>query len=446
MLKFIYLAYGLFSLLCLVLGLNAIHAWVRGRPLTRGPYWILASVIVIALGYYFWGTSFEYSCAARQRQETLKAQDGPIIIAAVWPTRDDGFFNGAELAVRHVNQEGGIQVMAPSAQLVWRKLELKPVLERPDEVDRSAYASVAFDTNILFAVGHASAPQAISASIAYDIAGLLYIASSVSDTFLTVHGFPRVLRTISNDRDAMTALAGACQRLGLKRILLLEARSQYWETLGRKFTNALITLALQAPTPAAERDTARVTAMRTYPTKNPDFIALLSDVVTLDFDAVMLADEFPRAAGLIRAMRERGMNQPILGPRGLEGTMLFNLANGWSTDVYIVTNHAGQAAASNATAMTTPFYDDYIKTYGRRPDAASTEAYETIRVLAQGIAAAKTVNPSVVASKLRSHDEWQGLYGNIGFDLRGDTTNRKLFLKRSTREAFVLADPGDLIK
>ncbi|GAB6125987.1 ABC transporter substrate-binding protein [Humidesulfovibrio idahonensis] len=446
MLKFIYLAYGVFSLLCLVLGLNAIHAWMRGRPLTRWPYWWLAGFVAIALGYYFWGASSEYSGAARHRQETLMAQEGPIVIAAVWPARDDGFFHGAELAVRHVNQGGGVQVMGPDAQLIWRKLELKPVLERQEEVDRSAYSSVVFDTKVLFAVGHAYAPQAISASIAYDDAGVLYLASSVSDPFLTIHGFSRVLRTISNDRDSMFALAAACQHLGLKRIIVLKARSMYWETVGRQFADALSTLAVPAPSPAAEMEFPRVMAVRSYPTNDPDFIALLSDIATMDFDAVMLADEFPRAAGFIRAMRERGMNQPILGPHGLEDTALFKLADGWATDIYIVTNHAGQAAVRESTIMAKPFYDDYTKTYGQRPDAASTEAYETIRLLAQGIAAARTVNPAVVASKLRSQDDWQGLYGTIGFDHRGDATNRKLFLKRSAQGTFVLADPEDMIK
>jgi ABC-type branched-subunit amino acid transport system substrate-binding protein len=119
------------------------------------------------------------------------------------------------------------------------------------------------------------------------------------------------------------------------------------------------------------------------------------------------------------------------------------LADGWASGVYIMTNHAGQAATRHSTSLTTPFYDDYIRTYGLRPDAAATEAYEAIRILAQGYAAAQTVNPAVVASKLRSRKDWLGLYGTIGFDQRGDSTNRKLFLKQSAERAFVLANPQD---
>ena len=456
MLKFLYLAYGAFSLVCVVLGINAIYAWLRGRPLTRWPYWGLAGVVGIALTYYFWGSSLEYPDAARHRLAALGTQTGPIGIAAVWPTREDGFFRGAELAVKHINDQGGVQVMGPGAKLTPRKLELKIVLESPGDVDRSTYAAVALNTGIQAVVGHASAAQAISASVAYNEAGVLYLASTISDPFLTVHGFPLVLRTISNDRTAMQGLAAACVRMNLRRVLVLKARDKYWMTLGRQFADALSTLALQNANATAEANATtetnatadanmtRVTALRSYPTDNPDIIALMSDISTLDFDAVMLADEYPRAARIIRAMRERGLRQPILGPHGLESQVLFQLADGWTSDVYILTNHAGQAATRKSTPLTTPFYEDYLKTYGRRPDAAATEAYEAIRVLAQGYAAAQTVNPAVVASKLRSRNDWQGLYGAIGFDHRGDATNRKLFLKRSADGTFVLADPRDI--
>lgn len=443
MLKFITLAYGVFSLICLVLGLNAIYAWLRGRPLTRWPYWGLAGAIGLALTYYFWGSSLEYPEAARHRQATLGTQNGPITVAAVWPTREDGFFRGAELAVRHINDQGGVLVMGAEARLTPRKLELKAILERPGEVDRAAYASVALNTGIRAVVGHAAAAQAISASITYNEAGVLYLASAISDPFLTVHGFPLVLRTISNDRTAMRGLANACVQMNLRRVLVLKARDRYWMTLGRQFADALSTLALQNANASAGADAPRVTALRSYPTEHPDIIALLSDISTLDFDAVMLADEYPRAAGIIRAMRERGLRQPILGPHGLESPALFQLADGWASGVYIMTNHAGQAATRHSTSLTTPFYDDYIRTYGLRPDAAATEAYEAIRILAQGYAAAQTVNPAVVASKLRSRKDWLGLYGTIGFDQRGDSTNRKLFLKQSAERAFVLANPQD---
>ena len=85
------------------------------------------------------------------------------------------------------------------------------------------------------------------------------------------------------------------------------------------------------------------------------------------------------------------------------------------------------------------FRKGYLAAYGNEPNFASCLAYESVKVLADSIAASASTDPVVLRQYLRTHQVFDGLNGLITFDDFGDV-DRPVYMYQIKDGQFQIID------
>jgi branched-chain amino acid transport system substrate-binding protein len=154
-------------------------------------------------------------------------------------------------------------------------------------------------------------------------------------------------------------------------------------------------------------------------------------------DAIFIAGEAPQAALVMVASNRASLKIPVLGGDALGTPELFA---------------AGEAAVEGAT-LVSPFHPDdprpevrqfdqaFQKRFGRRPDTAAALAYDSMRVLAEGMKKASSTAPQDIAAGLHALSDWPGVTGAFAFAANGDLSNHPLVTVAARKGRFAfLAD------
>jgi len=150
-----------------------------------------------------------------------------------------------------------------------------------------------------------------------------------------------------------------------------------------------------------------------YTNNNQDFNDLLDQINKADVSSVILFGQHTSSIKIIQQMRQRMMNQPVfcslsvLGEKDLSDQELKNLEN-----VIMVTS--GDIFRSNGRT----FREEYQRTYGYIPGAASAFAYDGMNLIIEAIQDAGLDRDKIQKSLLKIH--YVGVTGPIQFDEKGN--------------------------
>jgi branched-chain amino acid transport system substrate-binding protein len=389
---------------------------------------LLGAIICAAGAYFFFESKAFYVHSSAERLNRSLSATGPIQLAAVWSNDQDGFFKGVELAVDELNRNGGVAQRQENASRITRKIQIRKYLEDLSEGAESSDATqhdIAKNTDIVAVVGHSTSEQSIPASITYEYNKLLYLATNTTNPRLTSHGFKYVFRTIPDDMQFAQVLIDFCQSRNLKKILVLYPRTLHGKTFTYYFQDALREMNLKVK---GEQGPLEITYTQSYAPNENNFSLLVSEVLQQKFDAIFLAGSLPQAANLIREMRNRGVEQVILGGNRLDTPDLWKMTAEQARKVFIASVFSPETVQWK-TEMSRRFYQTYQSRYGIQPDYAANQGYEAVQILAQVWDKVGTTLPGTASAALRSYGGWHGLHGDYGFSLRGEVTDRKIFIK-----------------
>ena len=132
-----------------------------------------------------------------------------------------------------------------------------------------------------------------------------------------------------------------------------------------------------------------------YSTGDADFKAILTQVRAQKPDAIFATGYYPEAAIIVRQARELGMKMPILGGDGWVGDALANGREALN-NTYISNHYSGD----NPDAVVQNFVKSYRAKFNRDPDSIAALAYDAVKVLADAITRAGSVEGPKVRDAL----------------------------------------------
>lgn len=374
--------------------------------------------------------------AKRQRMETanqIKAGD-PIVIGVSWPgSNSDYFLEGVKLAVKEINQKGGVLHNNPLKLVINTKESdfFKVGLtenERRDMVIDIA-KSFAADSNLIAVVGHNSSNIASIASTTYQNNGILFFIPSARYSKLTGHNFEYVFRTAFSNLESGVQIADFMGKKGYKNIAILHSR----EDSSAELVDTFIARAV-------ENNKANIVFRRSFfDNKKNNITPIIVDLKKLqNLDAIFIAASTGMSAKIYQQSRKSGIKLPFIGGEILDTRIFSDTVKEWEKSPNIqksVIPTFFKRSSPLGKIFTNSFNDEYGKDI--RPDYLAAAGYDTIVLLAHAIQMAQSVVPAELASYIRYMEACNGVSGKYEFKPNGDLKPRPLFFKHWENGSYV---------
>lgn len=308
--------------------------------------------------------------------------------------------NGAQLAVDEINAHGLI--------LGGKKVRLQLLVE-DDQADPKTATTVAqklADDDVAGVIGHLNSGATIPASKIYYDSEIPQISPSATAVAYTMQGFNTAFRVMSNDRQQGEALGRfAVDRLGAKRIAIIDDRSAYGQGLADEFEKAV------------KADGGTVVAREYTTDKATDFMAILTSIKAHAPQVVFFGGMDPQAAPLARQMRELGLHAQLLGGDGMETPLFIKLAGRDAEGAIASTPGLPVLEMPGGRAFKQKFNARYGEIQNYAP-----YAYDAVYVLVDAMRRAQSADPEKYLAELPKTD-YHGVTGHIRFDRNGDLAN-----------------------
>jgi branched-chain amino acid transport system substrate-binding protein len=362
---------------------------------------------------------------AVERARRAERATGDIVIgaAAPWSQQGSMLWQGIELAVKEINDAGGV---------LGRKIK---IIKKDDqgEVEAGKLVAQEFVDNpdVVAVIGHSNSYISIPVSIIYEYHGILMLSPLSTSPSLTQRGFKLVFRNIPTDEAFGKRLSEISENLGYKKVLIYYVRNAYGLQLANSFEEHAPDLGVAIPDRKAYSATTR-DMMFQY------------DLGTwknyYDFDAIFLAGDIPLAASIMVHARKLNISVPFLGGNAMDSEDLLKIA-GSAAEGTIV---ASPFDPKDPDPLTQEFNAAFLREYGVMPDADAAQGYDAVKVLAHAMEKAQSTVPAQVAKSLRSIKGWPGVTGPHTFDGNGDVVGKPIDIRRVRNGHFEFHGNSDM--
>jgi branched-chain amino acid transport system substrate-binding protein len=404
------------------------------RNLLRTPALIGYGVILLWLFIQFSPHPYYQLYFTQRSKIGAEWQDRGIHIATVWPRSSGPTFRmGIDLLLDRINA---------GTSMLKNRLKVTEYDETEDSSGRGGL-SVAHrlvrDKTIVAVLGHYISASAIPASIVYELHGILFLTPGSTDPRLTEHGFLYTFRLTPSDRDIGAAMAKYAKQRGWQRIGIYLARTPGGESLAPRIAERVLSEGLEIAFQESYLPRSDIWE------DQQDFRELIATTKQDRADAIMIADQLPRAAKLIYDLRLMGEKQPIVSCDKLDSPRLWDLIRSKETEgghpVAAADSAANDVYVASAVDpdIRTPAYDRfkeaYVKKYQQEPTFAATQGFEELSLVVQAGEKSLTADPLVAATSLHEYT-FQGLFGEYTFTESGDIQCRYVSIKRLWNQVF----------
>lgn len=316
--------------------------------------------------------------------------------------------NGADLAIKEVNEAGGID---------GRQIEL--VFE-DDKSDPKEAANIATkftsDDRLVLVLGNYNSSCVLSGSPIYNEAGLPLIHVGTAPTFTQEHG----------DYDFRVSVTDAFQGKFVVEWMFDEG-----------FTNPAI-LYENNDYGIGLRDTARteITALggevaveETYMLgETKDFTGILTKVKSSGADAIFLGGLYNEAALILKQMKQLKLDIPLFATDGVFEQAVIDLAGETAEGLRV----SGLLLPTDPDPKIQEFVENYKAAYGKIPGTYAAYHYDNIKMAAKAIAEVGTEATALQAYFADMPEPFDGVTGQFKFDENHDAQRpsmKKLIVK-----------------
>lgn len=325
---------------------------------------------------------------------------GEILIGAAWPFQSNSslFGEGADLAVKQINESGGVN---------GRMIRLIKIDDEASVVKGMSIAqSFAEEHQVMAVIGHRSSPVAIPTSKIYEDAGIIMLSSGSTAPELTQKGYKYVFRNIPAVSAITKELTLYAAKNGHKRMVIYYTEDSYGMSLANAFEDH-----------AGESGIAIVDRASYYGDVK-GLARLHQKWRALDFDGIFVAQAMPEGARFIADAGKAGIAVPFLGTNAMDSPQLAEIG-GAAAEGTVVGTVFNPGDTSTETGK---FVEDFHREYGKEPLQYSALGYDAVKILAEAARQSGSGDPAAVAEKLRSFTNWQGAAGFHSYDSSGDET------------------------
>jgi branched-chain amino acid transport system substrate-binding protein len=310
--------------------------------------------------------------------------------------------NAAEMAVKEVNDAGGLKIGS-------KKMKLELIVEdNGGKADQSAAAAQKLITQdeVIAIIGPNASRYAIPASEVAESSETILItpwSTNPKTTLDAITNQPKkyVFRAAFIDPFQGKVLAKfAREEIKAKTAAALyDVASDYNKGIAEVFKESF------------EKLGGKVVAFETYTTNDKDFSAQLTKIKNTNPDVIFLPNYYSEVPLQVQQAHRLGITAPFLGSDSWGSNELLTLAPTELEGYYFSTHYA----ADNATPVAKKFIEGYQKTYGCVPDDVAALTYDAFGMLFAAMGNAGKPDREAVRNALSTLPGYQGVTGDMKF-------------------------------
>jgi branched-chain amino acid transport system substrate-binding protein len=356
--------------------------------------------------------AFAASCS--RREQTIRIGLNAELTGSI-PVVGKSCRNGAELAVKEINDAGGLDVGGKRY-----KIQLT-VEDNEDKAESSAAVSQKLASEgVLAMIGPNASRNAIPAAEVAESTGMPMISPWSTNPKLTIDARTKkpkkyVFRTaFTDDFQGVVDAKFALRELHTRKPAVLydvasEANKGQAEVYMRTMKAAGVSMA----------------SSQTYTTGDKDFSAQLTMIVKSGADSLFLPNYYSEVPLQVKQARQLGFTGNIFGSDAWGNYELVKLGGKAFEGLYFTTHYAADAATPKAQA----FIKAYQASYGATPDDVAALTYDSLGLLAHAIKAAGKLDRESVRNALAAVTAYDGVTGTMQFKGTGDPIKSAVVVK-----------------
>ncbi len=360
------------------------------------------------------GLSLLLSACGPAAPQTIKIGVNAELTGGI-PVVGESCKNAAQLAVKQINDAGGLEVGG-------KKYQIELVIEdNEDKAESAAAAAQKLATaGVLAMIGPNASRNAIPAAEVAESVGMPMISPWSTNPKTTIDaktGQPKkfVFRAaFIDDFQGVVAARFAMEQLKTQRpAVLYDVASEYNKGIAEVYKRTL------------EQNGIQVVAFETYTTGDKDFSAQLTKIKDAGADSLFLPNYYSEVPLQVQQAHKIGFTGAILGSDSWGNLELISLCGTECEGYFFTTHYAPDIATPKAQA----FIKAYEAAYGKTPDDVAALTYDSFGLLFQAIQAAGKIDRQAVRDALAAITLYEGVTGNMQFKGTGDPIKSAVILQ-----------------
>ena len=301
--------------------------------------------------------------------------------------------NGAELAVKEINENGGI---------LGKKIEYIMLDTKGDSTEAVMAYNKLVDEKVAGIIGEITSKPTLAVAEVAVQDNMPLITPTGTQVDITEAG-PNVFRVcFTNPYQGKVLAITSKERLGADTIaVMLNNSSDYSDGITKAFIEE------------SEKLGMKVMGVEGYSDGDKDFRPQLTKLAAMNPDVVLIPEYYEQAALIATQAREVGVKSIFVGSDGWDGIAKTLDKSSYSAiENSYFTNHFSMEDQSEKIQN---FLKDYRETYKEDPSAFSALGYDAIYMMKSAIEKAGTTDKQKVVDALKGI-EYDGITGYLTFD------------------------------
>jgi len=310
--------------------------------------------------------------------------------------------NAAELAVKEINDAGGLEVGGKKYMI---ELFIEDNAGKADQSASSAQKLIT-QQNVVAIIGPNASRYAIPASEIAESSKVVLISPWSTNPKTTLDASTNqpkkyVFRAAFIDpfQGRVVAKFALDNLKTTKAAVLYDVASDYNKGIAEYFKQTY------------EENGGTVVAFETYTTGDKDFSAQLTKIKDAGPEVIFLPNYYSEVPLQIQQAHRLGIEVPFLGSDSWGSAELIKLCGAECDGYYFSTHYAPDVA----TPVATKFIEAYKAAYGVVPDDVAALTYDSFGLLWQSLQIAGKVDRESLRTALASIPKYEGVTGNMQF-------------------------------
>lgn len=301
---------------------------------------------------------------------------------------------GAQIAVKHVNEDGGIH---------GRPLELITLDDKSNPEGALKAVTRLIDVeNVIAMVGSNSSPNILGTVNVTEEAQVIQVGGGTSPTY-TNAGYEYLFRGTANGELPNAAAVAGMKKMGVKTIGILSVAAENGESGVRSFKGHM-------------GEDIEVVAEEKYQTTDTDYTGQIAKIMAASPDGVLIYGMTNETALAIRQFRRNGYEGYIYGPEAMGVGDLLNVAGESANDVIFGSAAVVPASTEDArNEVDKKMLEDFVTEYGDMPISDVVyRGYDGVRIIAEALRNAEDIEDPVSIREalvnIKDFELTQGIY------------------------------------
>jgi branched-chain amino acid transport system substrate-binding protein len=378
-------------------------------------------------------TDDSYQEIKHERAELAIENKRDILVGISWPYENDLFVRGVKLAVKKINNEGGV-LGRPLSIIINTEEEmlLNPKLPARTYQRIALHIANSFASNpdIIAVIGHYSSRFAILSAPVYDNAGIVFFAPSPTSHKLINNYFKYIFRTIPGNHEVGAQLAHYIAEKGYKKIAVFYDREACSTELSDNFSATII-----------DKKDGEIVFSRSFYKDKLDLNLLIGELKKSgDFDIIFVATDSITASKIYQKSRDMGIMVPFVGGESLASAHFLQGVKDWRDEKTTI-----PTLFNNLLPENKEFIESFKQEYGNdvEPDHMAALGYDNVMLLAHAANLAKTAVPMGIAYALRFMHPCQGITGKYQFSESGELASKPFYFKQLYQNKYKINNTND---